>query len=258
MGQLEEIQPEVIMEECQKHGRFESKRIAMPMGGYIQSTCQKCREEEAIQQKKEDEYMEWRELQIRVTKNFDSYSLPKRFANKSFAEYKTDSANSVRALNFCKKYADTFAQRKEAGGGLVLCGKAGTGKTHLVSAIINQLESEKYISVFMSAVAATRHVKATYSRDSMQSESDAIRNFQGPDLLVLDEVGVQFGTDAEKLILFEIINMRYQNVLPTILISNLTLEELESYIGERVVDRMHEGGGAVLSFDWESYRRRSA
>ena len=75
-----------------------------------------------------------------------------------------------------------------------------------------------------------------------------------PDLLILDEVGVQFGSDAEKLILFEIINTRYQDMKPTILISNLTLVELGKYIGERVVDRMREGGGAILSFDWDSYR----
>jgi len=42
---------------------------------------------------------------------------------------------------------------------------------------------------------------------------------------------------------------------PTILISNLSEQELGIYIGERVLDRMMEGQGAIIAFDWESYRK---
>ncbi|KAA6208087.1 ATP-binding protein, partial [Avibacterium paragallinarum] len=42
---------------------------------------------------------------------------------------------------------------------------------------------------------------------------------------------------------------------PTILISNLSEDELSRYVGERIIDRMREGKGAVINFDWESYRQ---
>ena len=74
-----------------------------------------------------------------------------------------------------------------------------------------------------------------------------------PGLLIIDEIGVQYGTDSERNILFEVINDRYEDMLPTIMISNLPLNELAPLLGERVVDRMLEGG-AVLSFNWPSYR----
>jgi DNA replication protein DnaC len=45
---------------------------------------------------------------------------------------------------------------------------------------------------------------------------------------------------------------------PTILISNLTVGELGAFIGERALDRMKEGGGAVLAFDWTSRRADAA
>ncbi|MDN6682437.1 MAG: ATP-binding protein, partial [Enterobacterales bacterium] len=45
---------------------------------------------------------------------------------------------------------------------------------------------------------------------------------------------------------------------PTILISNLTREELVTFIGERVLDRMSDGGGCTLAFTWESYRSKRA
>lgn len=62
----------------------------------------------------------------------------------------------------------------------------------------------------------------------------------------------------KKMILFEIINTRYEKMRPTILISNLTREELVTFIGERVLDRMSDGGGCTLAFTWESYRSKRA
>lgn len=84
-----------------------------------------------------------------------------------------------------------------------------------------------------------------------------IKRHTQPDLLIIDEVGVQFGSDAEKLILFEVINTRYESMKPTILISNLALNKLAGFIGERVIDRMKDGGGCTLAFTWDSYRSRS-
>lgn len=81
-----------------------------------------------------------------------------------------------------------------------------------------------------------------------------INHFASLDLLIIDEVGVQFGTPAEITILQEIINARYESILPTILISNLTFEQLKESIGERIVDRVTDGGRNCTVFGWESYR----
>nr|MDA3869008.1 ATP-binding protein [Gammaproteobacteria bacterium] len=180
---------------------------------------------------------------------------PERFKSKTFENYKPVCAAAVDNAELCNAYAASFDQRRAAGGGLVLCGKPGTGKTHLATAIANHAMREfKMTTIFSSVMSAMRRVKSTYSRDSQETEHEAVEIYTLPDLLVLDEVGVQFGTDAEKLILFEIVNVRYQDMKPTILISNLNVNALKDYIGERVLDRMREGGGAVLAFDWESYR----
>lgn len=61
------------------------------------------------------------------------------------------------------------------------------------------------------------------------------------DLLIIDEVGVQFGSAAEMAILQEIINARYESILPTILISNLSPEELWAFISPRIADRITDG-----------------
>jgi DNA replication protein DnaC len=246
----------VVDKTCEIHGDYVSNVFSLPLSeAPIETVCPKCLEERKLKAQEVEAANIFRTRHAKIGRSFVGGGLPPRFIDKDFVGYETKSDKSNTALKTCQKYADNFENRAKVGGGMIFCGKAGTGKTHLASAIINQVFKARHVSVFMSALGATRHVKATYSKDSKKSESQAINDFLRPDLLVIDEVGVQFGTDAEKVILFEIINQRYQDVKPTILISNLTLIELSDYIGERVVDRMYEGGGAVLSFDWDSYRR---
>ncbi len=67
---------------------------------------------------------------------------------------------------------------------------------------------------------------------------------------------MQQASDNEQHILFNVIDGRYQNALPTIIISNLTVEGVASYLGARSMDWLPEGGGRELQFLWESYRRQ--
>lgn len=119
--------------------------------------------------------------------------------------------------------------------------------------------------LFTTVMRAVRRIKDTWTRDSRKSESEAIAELVFPDLLILDEVGTQFGSDTERLILFDILNERYERRRPTILMSNLALDDAEeggrvvpgikSCLGERVFDRLREDGGQSVVFDWPSHRK---
>jgi len=71
----------------------------------------------------------------------------------------------------------------------------------------------------------------------------------------MDEVGVQFGSEFERQIMFDVLNERYEKRKPSILLSNIPPSELGTYLGDRVTDRLREDGGKMIAFDWESYRR---
>ncbi|EGJ2319673.1 ATP-binding protein, partial [Escherichia coli] len=161
-------------------------------------------------------------------------------------------------LRVCQAYASKWPERLQKGGGLVMCGKPGTGKNHLALAIARHAITEHQSSaIFTTALKIAREYKSTWSKNSTRTEDEVIRQFTKPDLLIIDEVGVQFGSEAEKMIMFEIINTRYERMKPTILISNQSKDELSAFIGERVIDRMNDGGGCTLAFTWDSYRSRS-
>ena len=197
---------------------------------------------------KESRKRQWIELCL------DNCGIPKRFIDCSFEKFKADK-ESAKALKIAERYTESFSERRDVGASLIFCGKPGTGKTHLACAIVLSLiKSGISSAVYTTIFKAIQAVKDTY-RSHERSENDVIKEFVSPGLLVVDEVGVQYGSDAEKMIFYQILNGRYEDVKPTILISNLTAAELTEFIGDRCMDRMKEGGGIVVPFTWKSYRK---
>ncbi|MEQ5296072.1 MULTISPECIES: ATP-binding protein [Providencia] len=184
-----------------------------------------------------------------------SVNIPPRFANETFETFKATTQPAKHNLTVCQQYVNTWEDRKNAGEGLIFCGIPGTGKTHLAVSIAREIAEDLQESVFITTAARIiRAFRRTWSGNSEFSELDVLAKYCDPDLLIIDEIGVQYGTDSERNILFEVINDRYEYLLPTILVSNLPLNELDEMLGERVVDRLLQGG-TVLTFNWPTYRR---
>lgn len=220
----------------------------------IQSRCPACSAEARAQEDARKQAEIAAERRRRVETLFGRSGIPARFKDRTFDGYVAKEQGQRLALNVCRKYAEGWAEKKAAGTSLVLTGSPGTGKTHLACAIASHVVSENLDSALFATVSAMlRAIKETYRKDSARSEQDVIDRLMEPDLLIIDEVGVQVGSDHEKLLMFEVLNGRYQDMRPTILISNLPVDELENFLGHRVMDRYRECG-AVLAFDWASHR----
>ena len=98
-------------------------------------------------------------------------------------------------------------------------------------------------------------VRESKSFSSSHTESQIIDALASVELLVIDEIGVQSGTDAESRALFDVFNTRYEHMKPTIFISNLQLDGFADAVGGRVMSRLREDGGEILSFNWEDGRK---
>lgn len=259
--EIEDTEVSISTETCEKHGKFEC-RTRIYTGSAIKipprpSRCPGCLSDELIRLQGDRIRIDEAARKRNIESLLDSLSIPARFESCTLQNYEPVNDDARRALRVCEAYASRWPERLQKGGGLVMCGKPGTGKNHLALAIARHVITEHQSSaVFTTALKIAREYKSTWSKGSTRTEDDVIRYFTRPDLLIIDEVGVQFGSDAEKLIMFEIINTRYERMKPTILISNQTKDELAAFIGERVIDRMNDGGGCTLSFTWDSYRER--
>ena len=183
--------------------------------------------------------------------------MPRRFLNRNFENYLAVTRGQRQALEVCRGYAKGFEQMRRRGGGLLLLGGPGTGKTHLACAILAHVIQAGHTGLFLSVSGALRIIRDAYSPRGQRTETEALALLTAVDLLVLDEVGVAIGNaSTRRAMLFDILNDRYGELRPTILIGNLTSGELERSLGERIMERLMDLGSAMVPFTWSSYRRR--
>jgi DNA replication protein DnaC len=179
--------------------------------------------------------------------------IPLRYRTKSLDEFSTERPWQKRALAWAREYTASFDVNLGGGRGAVILGPAGTGKTHLAVAVAVQLM--QMVTIHYSTLhAALARCKEAFNSKSKESFGDASFGLMRQELLVLDDIGAHIGSDYDKALFFEVMNERYNSMLPTILVSNLTTAELRDVIGERVMDRLVETGTTFVAMEGESQR----
>lgn len=134
-----------------------------------------------------------------------------------------------RAYNHARHFAETLS------GWLVLQGGFGCGKTHLAAAIANFTVSLGVPTLFITVPDMLDALRFSYNDQeaSFEERFEEIRRIQ---LLIMDDFGTQNATSWAQEKLFQIINYRYINQLPTVITTNLGLEEIEGRIRSRLRD----------------------
>lgn len=241
--------------DCLTHGVYLSRCHL----GDIWTKCNQCAEERQAKENAEAQARDKESARAAWEKRLGAAAIPERFLSCRLKTYVAETPEQQAALQFAKDYADGFSGVQRKGRGAIFVGNIGTGKTHLAIGIGMQIMRTHGASVLFTAVStAVRRIKDTWSRRTGETEGEAIASMVFPDLLILDEVGVQFGSDFEKNLMFDVLNARYEKRKPTLFLSNLTIAEVAAFLGERVMDRLREDGSTVQPFQWESYRGRGA
>lgn len=147
--------------------------------------------------------------------------------------------------NVILKRATEFASKKT--GFLVMFGNVGTGKTHIAVGVAREFAMRRRSVIFITQSELLNQMRLSY-HDGI----NPVVPCQNCGLLVIDEVGVSGGGKDELPMLHDILNFRYGDGLPTILISNCALEQFKQTVGERMADRLREA--VALSFAGDSRR----
>lgn len=240
---------------CDKHGAYQQITRSL-MGVPFRSRCPSCSKEKAEKEAAYQQKKETQEKHMRWLARIGDAGIPERFKTRTLETYVVDTNNTKqqRIYDFCKDYAADFDGVRKTGRSFLMLGTVGTGKTHLSIGIALEIMKTGHSAVFTSASKIFRSIKDTYSKSSYQKESEVMAIYTQCDLLIIDEVGVQRGSDFEKETFFDVINERYESMRPTIILSNLTIEEIKVFLGERVFDRLRENGGKAFLLDWASHR----
>ncbi|WP_176785867.1 ATP-binding protein [Propionivibrio dicarboxylicus] len=235
---------------CEIHGEYDSRCRLINYW----TPCPQCQAVATEKRNEEQRISDERQKQERVRKLICNSELPTRFTDRTLDSFVADTPQKKRALSLASEYAEQFDDVLQTGRCALFIGRPGTGKTHLAAGIGLHLMNNGYSVRYTTVNRLIRRIRSTWSRASEETEQQAIAAFSRPALLILDEVGVQYGSEAEKISLFDVINERYENRMPTLLISNLDRNGVAEALGERVFDRLREDAGRVVAFDWESAR----
>lgn len=191
---------------------------------------------------------------------FNQARLPARYHAATFQSFqKIDPAKGAARAN-AYRFASSFVPGDR---GVLYYGPCGTGKTHLMVAILRHLVLMRGVAVrFIEFMHLLSDLRATFG-DAGRAE-DVMAPLVSVAVLAVDELGKGRGSEWELQVLDEIISKRYNAGRTTLFTSNYyphpDIEgepSLSERVGERIYSRLtemchlqHLGG--------EDFRRRAA
>ena len=138
-------------------------------------------------------------------------------------------------INYCREYTACFSVTNDS---LLLTGATGIGKTHLCLAIARGVAEQGYGVVYGSVQPLIRQMEAEhFGRAQGDSESQLVEC----DLLVLDDLGMEFDTPFSRACIYNVLNARLLEGKPTIISTNLSYTALQARYGDQIASRISGG-----------------
>lgn len=142
----------------------------------------------------------------------------------------------------------------------LMVGPAGTGKSHLAMAILNQVNEEAEPAqavAFVGTGELLRKIRNSFDdRQSTDTEERMIARFAKPELLVLDDLGSETGgigtskqaSDFTQNVLYSLMNRRQGK--STIITTNLNGKQINAMYDQKLISRLLRGTkGNIIKFD---------
>ena len=154
----------------------------------------------------------------------------------------------VRDLATC-----TFIDRQES---VIFYGPTGVGKTHIAQGLGHMACRQGYRVLFTKVGKMLRSLVAARADQTWEK---TIRKYTAPDLLILDDFGLQGFNQMQGEDLYEIISERVMKV-STVITSNRPVQDWlglfpDQVMAQAVVDRLHQNAHFVV-IEGDSYRGR--
>ena len=163
--------------------------------------------------------------------NYKISGVPSKFFETSLDTYIAETEEEKNNLKTVKDFAQDPKNRI-----LLLCGKNGNGKSHLLSGITRICGGE-YITSSQICV----EYEAATSYHSKRTREEILRHYTNINMLVIDECGkYTLNEKIEQFILAYIFSTRYENDLATGAATNADKKEFIEFLGKSVYDRFTE------------------
>jgi len=135
--------------------------------------------------------------------------------------------------NSILKYIKDFLNKKVHGDsvkGMYLSGSFGSGKSYILSALLNELSNKGYKTVNVYYPSLLEKLKSSFNDFTYDEVIDEIKT---ADILLLDDIGAEKNTSwSRDEVLGTILQYRMDNDLTTFFTSNFTIDELEKILSD--------------------------
>ena len=159
------------------------------------------------------------------------------FDLKYYQNSGTDSTNPKKRMTkifkLCKEYTIGFDPQKSES--LLFMGNAGIGKTHLSLAIVKELLSQGFNVIYGSAYNLFSEMESEHFGEHTNKRYEQVISC---DLLVIDDLGSEFVSPFIQTLIYNIVNTRLLAHKPTIINTNLTMNEIADKYTARVSSRL--------------------
>ena len=158
-------------------------------------------------------------------------------------------------MKLAREYAAHWEDMREKNIGLLLWGDVGCGKSYLAGCIANALMDQE-IMVRMTNLSAVINDLS----GSFEGRNEYLERLSSCPLLILDDFGMERGTEYGLEQVYSVIDGRYRSGKPLIVTTNLTLSELRNpkdIAHRRIYDRVLEMCVPVRCRG-ESFRKKTA
>lgn len=191
---------------------------------------------------KRNELDERRAEDLRRLSNLDA------FTGYTFDDFDPSTSGTEEAFEAALAFAQDPDHRW-----LFLSGPCGVGKTHLAVAIATYAMQWHHMSVYFAVVPdLLDHLRATFDPNSGSAYDERFTSIRNAPLLVLDDLGTENATPWAREKLYQIINHRYSEQMPTVITSNVELRKVDERIVSRMLDhRLTQ----YVQIDAEDFRR---
>jgi DNA replication protein DnaC len=191
------------------------------------------------------------------------------FENFRFFGTPAERAQQQRMVEAVRTFATNLAADIECGRNLLLFGPPGTGKDHLLAAVLREVFklgprfSDEGATKWTSGAELFASMRDTFDSKE-RTESRELGGWLHPAVLAISDPQPPFARDArdeltkfESTFLLRVIDARYRDRKPTfVTLNGFNRAEAASRIGAQVVDRL--GDDALVCFcNWPSYRKPS-
>ena len=151
--------------------------------------------------------------------------------------FENDNGRSPQ-IRHAHRYVEQWQTMRTENIGLLLWGGVGTGKSFLAGCIANALMEQKVPVRMTNFARILNELNSSFS-----GRNEAIDKFCHYPLLIIDDFGIERGTEYALEQIYNIVDSRYRNRKPLIVTTNLTLDEIrhpQDTAHARIYDRLLE------------------